>query len=106
MKQKGFTIDETFDLAVKNQQKNNLQNAENFYNEVLKINPNHFKSVYNLGILFAQTKKFDISKTLFKKAAQIQPKNAMVFNNIVNIFFETGHLQKAISSYESNPNSA
>ena len=29
MKQKGFTIDETFDLAVKNQQKI-IPNAENF----------------------------------------------------------------------------
>ena len=42
---KNLTTKETFDLAVQNQQKNNLQVAENLYKEVLKINPNHFESI-------------------------------------------------------------
>ena len=97
---KDLTIEEIFDLAVKNQQKNNFQTAENLYNEVLKINPNHFKSIYGLATLFAQAKKFDLAKTLFNKAVQIQPNNAMAHNNLGNIFFETGQNQEAISSYE------
>ena len=97
---KDLTIDEIFDLAVKNQQKNNFQTAENLYNEVLKINPNHFKSIYGLATLFAQAKKFDLAKTLFNKVVQIQPNNAMAHNNLGNIFFETGQNQEAISSYE------
>ena len=79
---KDLTIEEIFDLAVKNQQKNNFQTAENLYNEVLKINPNHFKSIYGLATLFAQAKKFDLAKTLFNKAVQIQPNNAMAHNNL------------------------
>ena len=97
---KDLTIEEIFDLAVKNQQKNNFQTAENLYNEVLKINPNHFKSIYGLATLFAQAKKFDLAKTLFNKVVQIQPNNAMAHNNLGNIFFETGQNQEAISSYE------
>ena len=97
---KNLTIEETFDLAVKNQKKNNFQIAENLYKEALKINPNHFKSIYYLGILLSQTKKFDLAKLLFHKAIQIQPNNAMAHNNLGNIFFELGQLQKAISSYE------
>ena len=97
---KDLTIEEIFDLAVKNQQKNNFQTAENLYNEVLKINSNHFKSIYGLATLFAQAKKFDLAKTLFNKAVQIQPNNAMAHNNLGNIFFETGQNQEAISSYE------
>ena len=34
------------------------------------------------------------------KSNQIQPNNAMVFNNLGNTFYELGQLQKAISSYE------
>ncbi len=56
---KNLTIEETFDLAVKNQKKNNFQIAENLYKEALKINPNHFKSNFILGTLSAQIKKFD-----------------------------------------------
>tara|TARA_Y100000741_G_C18246383_1_gene555668 strand:- start:73 stop:2052 length:1980 start_codon:yes stop_codon:yes gene_type:complete len=99
-KKKNLTIEEIFDLAAKNQQKNNFQVAENFYNEVLKINPNHFKSIYGLATLFAQTKKFDLAKTLFNKVVQIQPNNAMAYNNLGNIFFETGQNQEAINCYE------
>jgi len=36
MYKKNLTIKETFELGVKNHQKNNLKIAENFYNQVLK----------------------------------------------------------------------
>jgi len=61
-KKKNLTIEETFALAVQNQQKNNLQAAENLYKEILKTNPNHVQSNFLLGTLSAQTKKFDITK--------------------------------------------
>ena len=40
MNKKNLTTKETFDLAVKNHKKNNLQAAEKLYKEILKINPN------------------------------------------------------------------
>ena len=43
---KNLTTKETFALAVQNQKKNNFQVAENLYKEVLKINPNHFESIF------------------------------------------------------------
>ena len=45
----------TFALAVQNHKENNLQVAENLYKEVLKTNPNHFKSIY----YFNHSKKKD-----------------------------------------------
>ena len=45
---KNLTTKETFALAVQNHQKNNLQIAENLYKETLKINPNHFESIFYL----------------------------------------------------------
>ena len=44
--EKNLTIKETFDLAVQNHKKNNIQVAENLYNEILKTNPNHFESIF------------------------------------------------------------
>ena len=90
----------TFALAVQNHKENNLQAAENLYKEVLKTNFNHFESIYNLGTIFAQTKRFDLAKQLLFKAIQIQPNYADAHNNFGNVLKELGEYQKAISSYE------
>ena len=79
---KNLTIEETFALAVQNQQKNNLQVAENLYKEILKKNPNHFGSIFYLGTLFAQTERFELAKPLLQKAIQINPNYAPAHNNL------------------------
>ena len=53
-KKKNLTVEETFALAVQNQQKNNLQVAENLYKETLKTNPNHVDAHNNLGLIFKE----------------------------------------------------
>jgi len=100
MNKKNLTIEKTFALAFQNHQKNNLEIAENLYNEILKINPNHFESIFLLGTLSAQSKKFSISKQLLLKATQIQPNNIHVHNNLGNVLKELGEYQKAINCYE------
>ena len=52
MDKKNLTTEETFALAVQNQQKNNFQVAENLYKEILKTNPNHVDAHANLGMVF------------------------------------------------------
>ena len=90
----------TFALAVQNHKENNLQAAENLYKEVLKTNFNHFESIYNLGTIFAQTKRFDLAKQLLFKAIKIQPNYADAHNNFGNVLKELGEYEKAISSYK------
>jgi len=91
---------ETFAQAIKNHKKNNLQIAEKLYKEVLKINPNHFESVYYLGNLLAQTNQFDLAKPMLRRAIQIQPDNAMAYNNLGNVLKNLEQYQEALSSYE------
>ena len=43
---KNLTIKEIFTSALQHHQKNNLQVAENLYKKILKINPNHFESIF------------------------------------------------------------
>ena len=49
---KNINLKEIFASAIQNHKKGNFQIAENLYKEVLKTNPNHFKSIYyfNLNI--------------------------------------------------------
>ena len=51
MNKKNFSIEETFASALQHHQKNNLKEAENLYNKILGIDPNHLKSVFYLGSL-------------------------------------------------------
>ena len=44
-------IEAIFNLAIKNHLENKIDIAQNLYEKVLKINPNHSKALNNLGIL-------------------------------------------------------
>ncbi len=48
---KNLSKKETFDLAVQNHQKNNLDVAENLYKKILEKDPNDFQSICFLGTL-------------------------------------------------------
>ena len=73
MNNNNLKIKETFISALQNHQKNNFEVAESLYKEILKVNPNHFESVFYLGALLVQTKNFDKAKQLLQKAIQINP---------------------------------
>ena len=45
---------QTFNLAVKNHQENKTDIAQQLYNQVLKIDPNHSAAHNNLGTIFKE----------------------------------------------------
>ena len=66
--------------------KNALKVAENFYKKILRIDPNHFESIFYLGVLFLERNNFNRAKKLFQNAIQIQPDYAPAHNNLGIIF--------------------
>ena len=100
MDKKNLTTEETFSLAVQNQQKNNLQAAEKLYKETLKINPNHVDANNNLGIILLRSGKFQKAISCFEKAIKINPNHANAHNNFGVAFRQLGEHQKAKSCYE------
>ena len=46
-----MNIEKNLKLAFENHKKSNFQIAEKIYNDILKINPNHFESIFLLGTL-------------------------------------------------------
>ena len=110
MQNKNLSVEESLTLAIQNHQKNNFKIAQDLYEKILKISPNHFKVIFLLGTLSAQTKNFDKAKQLLQKATQIQPNNVDAHNNLGSAQKETGENQKAISCFEQaiqiNPNYA
>jgi len=60
-------IKEIFDLASKYHQKNNFKKAENLYESILEVEPNHLESNFRLGTLFAQINNLKKLRFVMKK---------------------------------------
>ena len=100
MSKENLTLNETFDLAFKNHQNNNLQDAQNYYQKVLKIDPDHAATNNNLGALFKDLGKTQKAKECYEKAIEVNPNYADAHNNLGNIFIELKEYQKAKDCYE------
>ena len=100
MHKKKLTIKETFLLAVQNHQKNNFPKAEKLYKEVLKENPNHADSHYNLGNILQELDQTEKAKICFEKAIKIKPNYIEAHNNLGNLLHKFGEFKKAINCFE------
>jgi tetratricopeptide (TPR) repeat protein len=72
---KNLTINEIFGLAIKNQQEGKTDIAQKFYNQVIKIDPNHSQAHNNLGIIFKKLEDYNKAKECYEKAIEIDPLN-------------------------------
>ena len=95
-----MTIEKTFVSAVQNHQKNNFKVAENLYNQILKIDPNHIKTIFLLGTLPVQPKNFGRAKQMLQKTIQVQPNNVDAYNNLGVVFKEFEEFLKAKDCFE------
>ena len=100
MEKKSLKIKELYDTAIQNHQKRNFQIAINIYKEILKIDSNHFESIYLLGTVYLQTKKINEAKQMFTKSIRIRPNDVEVNNNLGITFNKLGEYEKAISCYK------
>ena len=101
---KNLTIEETFNLAIKNHQKNKIDLAQELYVQVLKINPNHSQALKNIAIIFINLKDYQKAKKCYEKAVEIDPNSADAYYNLGIIFKELKEYQKAKSCYEKADN--
>ena len=97
---KNLMLNEIFNLAIKNHQKGRTDIAQELYNKVLKINPNHSPTLNNLGIIFKNLGKNQKAKDYYEKAIEINPNQSDAHFNLGAIFKELGDDQKAKSYYE------
>ena len=99
-KNKDLIVAETFNLAVKNHQNNNLKEAQDLYNQILKINPKYIDAYNNLGLLFQSTGKNQKAIDCYEKAIEIDPNYVNAHNNLGGIFLDLEEYQKAKDYFE------
>ena len=93
-------IKEIFNIAYQNHTQKKFENAKNYYEQILKIDPEHFDTNCLLGTLYLQTKQFDKAKIKFQKAIQIQPNHSVLCNNFGATLIELKEYEKAINYFE------
>ena len=103
-------IEAIFNLAIKNHLENKIDIAQNLYEKVLKIYPNHSRALNNLGILSYNLNNNDQAIEYFQKAIDVNPLEADAYNNLGTIFKNLNKTEKAIECFkkavEINPKQA
>jgi tetratricopeptide (TPR) repeat protein len=100
MSNENLTLKEAFDLAVQNHQNNNLQDAQNYYQKVLELDPNYADAHNNLGVIFEKLREYQKAKSCYEKVIKIDPNYVKAHNNLGVIFEKLREYQKAKSCYE------
>ena len=100
MNDRNEKLQETFNLGFENFNKKNLSKAEDLFNEVLKINPNHLESIFFLGILHAQKNNLIKAKEFFIQAIKIDSNYIDAHYNLGIVYFRLEEFDKSIKCYE------
>ena len=105
---KYLTAKQAFALGVKSQEDNNLQGAQNYYQRVLEIDPNHALAHNNLGVIFTTLGENPKARSCYEKAIEIDPKHLEAYNNLGKLYLTLEETQKSINCFEKiikiNPN--
>ncbi|MDD5333816.1 MAG: tetratricopeptide repeat protein [Rhodoferax sp.] len=84
--------------------------AEQWYTQVLAMQPSHLGALNSMAVIYAQTQRSDQALEFFKRALELDPQAAYVHNNLGYALLLAGRLAEAGSelarAYELNPSSA
>lgn len=75
------------------------KDAEEIYKKILKRENKNFDALQLMGVLSAQTKKYQVAVNYLTKALEINTNHAACFSNRGNALKELGQLDEALSDY-------
>jgi len=98
--EKKLEIEKKLSLALKDYEKENFKGAQNLYEDIIKIDPQHAEAHFNLGMVFQNLRIFKMAKSFYLKAIKIKSNYVDAYNNLGLIFRELNDLKNAKDSYE------
>tara|TARA_B110000046_G_scaffold88676_2_gene96796 strand:+ start:33114 stop:35081 length:1968 start_codon:yes stop_codon:yes gene_type:complete len=81
-------------------EKNDLQNAQWYLETALKIAPNNYEVLSNLGTLYGLTKSYNAAIDALKKAALFKPTSAKTQIDLGLSYYYVGQLEQARSCFD------
>jgi tetratricopeptide (TPR) repeat protein len=89
-----------FNTGLAFHQKGQMAQAQEAYNQALKLQADHFEALHLSGVIAAQTKNFTQALGLIDKALAIHAGNVSAWNNRGNTLRDMKRFQDAIESYD------
>ena len=83
----------TIQQAITAHQEGRLEEAEQLYRIILKVEPNHLDASNNLGALLFKLGRFDEAETSYKKAIELK-------SNFSEAHYNLGHTLKTLSKFD------
>jgi tetratricopeptide (TPR) repeat protein len=93
-------ISEIFGQGLSFHQRGQFAQAKAAYEQVLKVQYNHFDALHLLGVVNFQTKNLALAEELIGRAIEIYPHVATAHSNLGNVLRELKRFDDALASYE------
>ena len=80
--------------------KGKFQKAENKYRSILKFKPDHYDTLYNIGILKIRLNDLDSALPFLKQAIKTNPNIEKFWVSYIDTLIKKNYLKEAIEVYE------
>jgi predicted O-linked N-acetylglucosamine transferase (SPINDLY family) len=77
------------------------QHAEQLCQQILRVDAGQVDAVHLLGLIAAQTGRYDLAGDYFKVTVRLRPDFAAAHNNLGNVFVLQGKLLEAVDSFRA-----
>jgi predicted O-linked N-acetylglucosamine transferase (SPINDLY family) len=94
-----ITIEQAFDLALRQHRAGRLREAENLYRQILAQRPAHVDALHFLGVIAHQMGRNDIAVDLIRRAIALRPSYAEAHSNLGKVLRDKGQLDQAIAEF-------
>jgi tetratricopeptide (TPR) repeat protein len=94
------TLAQTFDQAIAYHQRGHLREAEQLYQQVLRVDPQNVDALYLLGIIAQQVGSSDLALDYLNQVLRLKPHFAEAHNNRGIALLARGALAEAMASFQ------
>jgi protein O-GlcNAc transferase len=95
------TIRKAFAMANSYYQSGHIKLAENVYNKILEIDPEHPDALHMAGVMARQNGKYDLAANFIKSAIRIAPEKAAYHISFGSVLLNLKRRDEAVSSYKN-----
>jgi tetratricopeptide (TPR) repeat protein len=89
------------EIAFGNEQIGKLDEAIVAYKELLKIDPNHFPALNNLGVIYEEVGELETSAQYYGQLLEANPSNTGVFGDAIRVLVAAGRFEEAQTNLEN-----
>lgn len=76
------------------------ENAEDSYQRVLKCDPDHYESLYYLGVAYAGRRDFDRAISFYERCLRLRPNDPNVLFKLGAVYYDVNNRKRAVRLWE------